>query len=83
MDGAQVGVLKERNQVGFDGLLESTDGRGLEAQVGLEVLSDFTNQTLEGKLADQKLGGLLIATDLTESDSTFWETRRVSVDVLI
>ena len=43
MDGAQVGVLEERDEVGLDGLLESTDGRGLEAEVALEVLGDFTD----------------------------------------
>lgn len=70
MDGAQVGVLEEGDEVGLDGLLKSTDGGRLEAEIGLEVLSDLTNQTLEGELADQKLGGLLVATDLTESDGT-------------
>jgi len=78
VDGAQVGVLEERDEVGLNGLLESADGRGLEAKVGLEVLSDFTDQTLEGKLSDQELGGLLVATDLTESDGT----RLVSVRLL-
>lgn len=29
-----------------------------------------TYQTLEGELADQKLGGLLVATNLTKSDGT-------------
>jgi len=72
VDGAQVGVLEQGDEVGLNGLLESTDGGGLEAEVGLEVLGDLTNQTLEGELADQKLSGLLVATDLTESDGT-WE----------
>ena len=36
----------------------------------LEVLSDLTNETLEGELADEELGRLLVATDLTESDGT-------------
>lgn len=58
MDGAQVGVLEKRDEVGLNGLLESTDGGGLETEVGLEVLVDFTDRTLEGGLADQKLGGL-------------------------
>lgn len=43
VDGAQVGVLKEGDEVRLDGLLKSTDGGRLEAQVGLEILSDFTN----------------------------------------
>ena len=70
MNSAQVGVLKEGDKVSFNRLLESTDGRGLEAEVGLEVLSDLTDQTLEGELSDQQLGGLLITSDLTESDGT-------------
>lgn len=70
MDGTQVGVLKEGDQVSLNGLLKSTDGGGLEAEVGLEVLGDLTNQTLERELADQKLSGLLVATDLAESDGT-------------
>ena len=70
VDGAKVGVFEERDEVSLDGFLERTDGRGLEAEIGLEILSDFTNETLEGELSDQKLGRLLVATDLTESDGT-------------
>ena len=47
MDGAEVGVLEETNQVGLAGLLKSHYGRALESQVSLEVLSNFTNQPLE------------------------------------
>ena len=68
MDGTQVGVLKETNQVSLRGLLEGHDSRGLEAEVSLEVLGNFTDKALEGQLADEKLGGLLVTTDLTESN---------------
>jgi hypothetical protein len=71
VDGAQVGVLEEGDEVGLNGLLKSTDGRGLEAEVGLEILSNFTDQTLERQLADQELSRLLVATDFTQSDSTW------------
>jgi len=70
VDGAKVGVLKEGDEVSLNGFLKSTDGGRLEAEIGLEVLSDFTDQALERQLADQKLGGLLVATNLTKSDST-------------
>ena len=40
----------------------------------LEVLSDFTDQPLEGELADEQLRGLLVPTNLTKSDSTRPET---------
>ena len=69
MDSAQVGVLEKTHQVSLAGLLQSHDGRALESQIGLEVLSDLTNQTLEGQFADEKLGALLVTTDLSQSDS--------------
>ncbi len=71
MDGAEVGILKERDEVSLDGLLQSTDGGGLESKVGLEVLGDLTDQALEGQLADEELRGLLVTTDLTKSDRTW------------
>ena len=66
VDSAQVGVLEESHQVGFAGFLQGHDGRALEAQVGLEVLCDFTNETLEWQLADEKLSALLVAADLSQ-----------------
>lgn len=81
MDSAEVGVFEERDKVGLNGLLESADSRRLEAEIGLEVLGNLTNETLEGKLADQELGGLLVAADLTESDGTYVQrVRRVRYD---
>jgi hypothetical protein len=50
--------------------LKSANGGRLESEIGLEVLGDFTDKTLEGKFSDQELSGLLVATDLTESDGT-------------
>ena len=70
VDGAQVGIFEERDEVGLDGLLKGTDGGGLEAEVGLEVLGDFTDKTLEWQLADEELSRLLVATDFSESDGT-------------
>ena len=55
VDGTQVGVLKEGDEVGLNGLLESADGGRLEAEVRLEVLGNLTDETLEWQLADQKL----------------------------
>ena len=43
----------------------------------LEVLSDLTDETLEGELADEQLGGLLVATDFTKSDGTRPEAVRL------
>jgi len=78
VDGAQVGVLEETDQVGLTGLLEGRHSRALEAEIGLEVLGDFAHQTLKRQLADEELGGLLVAADLAESDCA----RAVSVRLL-
>lgn len=43
VDSAEVGVLKEGDEVRLDRLLEGTNGGGLETQVGLEILGDLTN----------------------------------------
>lgn len=81
VDSAQVGVFEEGDEVSLNGLLESTNGGRLETEVGLEILSDFTNETLERKLSDQELGRLLVTTDLTESDSSWLISKDGSVIV--
>ena len=37
VDGGQVGVLEERDEVGLSGLLKGHDGGGLEAEIRLHV----------------------------------------------
>jgi hypothetical protein len=71
VDGAQVGVLEEGDEVSLNGFLEGANGRGLEAKIALEVLSNFTDKALEWKLSDQKLSALLVSTDFTKSDSSW------------
>ena len=70
VDGAQVGVLEQTHQVGLSSLLQSQHCGALEAQVGLEVLSNLTDQALEGQLPDQQLSGLLVLPDLTQGHGT-------------
>ena len=43
VDGAEVGILEEGDEVRLDGLLEGTDGGRLEAEIRLEVLGNLTN----------------------------------------
>ena len=43
VDGAEVGILEQRDEVGLNRLLKSTDGRRLEPEVRLEVLGNLTN----------------------------------------
>jgi hypothetical protein len=77
VDGAEVGVLEEPDEVGLCGLLQRGDGRALEAEVGLEVLRDLADQALEGQLADQQLRALLVLADLTERDGAGAEAVRL------
>ena len=78
VNGTQVGVLKESNEVGLGGFLKGEDGSRLESKVRLEVLGDLTDKALERGLADQEISGLLELADLTKSDGS----RSVSVGLL-
>lgn len=55
--------------------LQSSNSCTLETQICLEVLGDFPDQTLERQLPDQQLSGLLVPTDLTQSDGS-WPANR-------
>ena len=70
VDSTQVGILEKTNKVSFGGFLEGQDGRSLESKIGLEILGDLTDKTLEGQLADEKVGGLLVPSDLTKGDGS-------------
>ena len=69
MDGAEIGVFEEANEVSLGGFLEGQDSRALEAEIGLEVLRDLSHEALEGKLTDQELRALLILPDLSQGHS--------------
>ena len=76
VDGAQVGVLEQTDEVSLASLLQSHDGRGLEPQVSLEVLGDFSHQSLEGQFPDEELSALLVTPDLSQSDGSWPVTVR-------
>ena len=52
VDSSQVGVFEQTDEVSLGRLLKSENGRALEAKISLVILSDFTNKSLERKLAD-------------------------------
>ena len=69
---AEVGVLKQANQVGLGGFLKGKDGGGLDPHVlaaAPKRLHDLPEQPLEGKLADEKIWGLLVLADLSQGNS--------------
>jgi hypothetical protein len=76
VDGAEVGVLEEPDEVRLGGLLQRGDGGALEAEVSLEVLRDLPHEALERQLADEKLRALLVLADLTERNGAGAEAVR-------
>jgi len=74
MNSTKVGIFKQTNKISFSGFLKSRNSAALEPEIGFEILSDFSNQSLEWKLPDEKLSALLILTDLTKSDSSRTES---------
>ena len=68
MDGAEVGVFEKTNHVGLGGFLESEDSGGLESEIVLELRSDFSYESLEGKFSDEEFSALLESSDFSESD---------------
>ena len=77
VDSAQVGVLEQSHEVSLSCLLESKHCSGLESEVGLVFLSDFTHKSLEWKLSDEELCGFLIFADFSESNSSGTEAVRL------
>nr|KYP75775.1 hypothetical protein KK1_019976 [Cajanus cajan] len=72
MNGTQVGVLKEPNEVCLGSLLQRKHSMALETKIKyLEILSNFTNQPLEWELPDKKLSTLLVFPNLTVSITNF------------
>ena len=74
VDGAEVGVFEESNEVSLGGFLEGEDGGALESEVVLELRGDLTDESLEGKLSDEELGALLESSDFTESNCAWSES---------
>ena len=50
--------------------LEGTNSGALEPEISFEVLSNFSDEPLEGQFADEKLSGFLVATNFTEGHAS-------------
>jgi hypothetical protein len=70
VDSTQVCIFEKTDKVGLRGFLKGQDGGSLETKIGLEILGNLTDKTLEGQLADEKVSGLLVTTNLTESNGS-------------
>ena len=74
VDGAKVGVLEETDEVSFRGFLEGHDSRRLESEVVVESTGNFSDESLEWKLSEEEVSGLLISSDFSESDCSWSES---------
>jgi hypothetical protein len=66
-DGQEVSLESETMLYELKGL----SLRRLEAKIGLEVLSDLSNETLEGELSDEEFGRLYARTLIRASKHSF------------
>jgi len=76
VDGAQVGVLEQRNEVGLSRLLKGQHSRALEPEFLLELMGDFSDEPLEGELSDEEVSGLLVLSDFPEGNCSGFEAVR-------
>ena len=73
MNGTEVGVFQKSNEVGLRSFLESHDGGSLESSLGLDVVGNFLNESLERKFSDQKISGSLVLSDLSDGHGSWSE----------
>ena len=69
MDGAQISVFKQADKVRFGCLLKGTDGRRLETEFSVKVVSNFPDKPLEGQLSDEKFGAFLEPPNFAKGDN--------------
>jgi len=70
VDGAQVGIFEQTDQISFSGFLEGQDGLGLESDVLLVFHSDISDESLERQLSDEEVSGLLELSNFSEGNGT-------------
>src|SRR5690349_21411936 len=78
---ARTAELWKRKSVYKETVSKRSEGNLAEGTY-LEVLSDLTNETLEGELANQELGTLLVLADFTKGNSSGAEAREKAVPTL-
>jgi hypothetical protein len=67
VNSTQYSVLEQSNEICFSGFLKAAKSGALEAHIRTNFLSDLSHQSLEGQLADEKLGRLLKTPNFTQS----------------
>ncbi|KAK2359526.1 histone H3.2 [Trifolium repens] len=73
MNCTKISIFKQTNKIGFSSFLKSGNSATLKSQICFEILSDFSNQSLEWKFPYEKLCALLVLSDLTKSHCSWTE----------
>ncbi len=68
MDGTEVGILEETSKIALSSLLKSKKGSALEAKLGVDPLTDSSNEALEGGLSKQESGCFLVSLDFSDGN---------------
>lgn len=71
VNGTQVSVFKQADQVTFASFLEGHDSGALESEISLEVLSNLSHESLERQLSDQQLSRLLVSSDFSQGNGSW------------
>ena len=66
VDGAQICVFEQTNEVRLGRLLQCDDGGRLKAEVMVVLLCDLPHEPREGQFLDQQCARLLIRSDLAQ-----------------
>lgn len=74
VDGAQVGVLEETDEIHLSGFLDGQESLRLESELGVDTLADGSDESLEGSSGEKHVDLLLVSLDLSESDSARLES---------
>ena len=71
VDGTEVGVFEQADQVSFDGFLESKESRALESEFAAGFVGDVFDDSLERKISDEEVSGSLVLSDLSDGDGSW------------
>ena len=74
MDGTKIGVFKETHHVGFCCFLKGKHCLALESEITLVLHCNLSHESLEGKLSNKEIGGLLELSNFSKSNCSWSES---------
>jgi len=74
VNGAQVSVLEQGNEVGFSWFLKSQHCWALEAEFLFELVSNFSDESLEGELSNEEISWFLVFSDFPQGNCSGFES---------